>query len=329
LENSILITGATGGLGIALVAEARARGLHVLATGRSSHLQAQIESFGARFVRADLLDPGIMASLLQGQSGIIHAAALSTSWGDYDAFHAANVEMTRNLLTVAQDRNIQRFIYVSSPSIFATFKDRLRIKDQDSPSNPPLNPYAQTKLIAERMVLAAAKPGFASVAIRPRALVGPNDRVLLPRLMALARRPAMPLPRGGKALIELTDVRDAAAAILAAYDHGDHVSGQAFNISGGKPVSVREVAVKLAEAIGASPKLIDLPMAIAAPLAASLEAIAGLLKSRVEPILTRYTLATLAYSQTFDLSGAREALDWRPTYDGFETLLHEAGRMRE
>ncbi|MFX0590873.1 SDR family NAD(P)-dependent oxidoreductase, partial [Glaesserella parasuis] len=50
-----------------------------------------------------------------------------------------------------------------------------------------------------------------TVAIRPRAIVGPNDTVLLPRILRAAGRGRFPLPGGGEALIEPTDVRDAAA----------------------------------------------------------------------------------------------------------------------
>jgi nucleoside-diphosphate-sugar epimerase len=329
LDKSLLITGATGGLGIALVKEARRRGISVKATGRSLKHRAQIEAQGASFVQADLLDFSLLPALLEGQGGIIHAAALSSSWGPYEEFYLANVVATRHLLKAAQDQKIERFIYISSPSIFATFADRLSIKDQDSPRKPPLNHYAQTKLIAEQMVLAAAKPGLATVAIRPRALVGPHDRVLLPKLIALAKKKAMPLPRGGKALIELTDVRDAASAILSAYERAEQISGQAFNISGGTAFQVRDIAVKLAEAIGASPRLIHLPLALAAPLATLMEAWARLSKSRNEPVLTRYTLATLAFSQTFDLTNAQQALDWKPSHLALETLLLEASRTRE
>jgi len=329
LENSLLITGATGGLGIALVEEARARGIRVRATGRSLTHQARIEALGASFVQADLLDPSLLPALVDGQSGIIHAAALSASWGPFEEFNAANVEVTRNLLKAAIDQSIGRFVYISSPSIFATFADRLSIQDHDSPRNPPLNPYAQTKLSAEQMVLAAAGPGLSTVAIRPRAIVGPDDRVLLPKLIALAKRKMMPLPGGGKSLIELTDVRDAASAIIAAHQRAENVSGKAFNISGGKAFQVRDIAMKLAEAIGTSPKLISVPRPIAKPLATLMEAFARMTRSNVEPVLTRYTLATLAFSQTFDLTNARQELHWEPSFPALETLLREAKRMEE
>jgi 2-alkyl-3-oxoalkanoate reductase len=321
----LLITGATGGLGLALVEGACAQGLSVVATGRSRAAQARIEALGARFVSADLTDPHSAAQLCKGCNAIIHAAALSSSWGDKALFMASNIDATRFLLDAARDQGVARFVYISSPSIFAAFTDRISIGPNDAPANPPLNAYAQTKLMGEQLVLAAASADFATVAIRPRAIVGPDDRVLLPRLVQLARRPVMPLPRGGRALIELTDVRDVVSATLSALDRAKAVSGRAYNISGGAPIKVADLAQRLAASLGLTPKLVPLPMPIAHLLATVAEAVAS--GSSHEPILTRYSLATLGYSQTFDLTPAKSALQWTPRYDAVATLLEQAKRI--
>ncbi|RYF92818.1 MAG: NAD-dependent epimerase/dehydratase family protein, partial [Caulobacteraceae bacterium] len=72
----LLITGATGGLGLALVAAARARGDAVVATGRSVAAQGRIEGLGAHFVAADLAEPATdLRALVRGCDSVIHAAA--------------------------------------------------------------------------------------------------------------------------------------------------------------------------------------------------------------------------------------------------------------
>lgn len=327
MAGSLLITGATGGLGLALVEGACARGLDVVATGRSSQHQARLESYGARFIAADLTDPRSAPFLCRGCDGIIHAGALSSSWGALPAFQAANVDATRYLLEAASNNGVGRFVYISSPSVFAAMADRLAIGPYDLPTNPPLNHYAQTKLAGERLVLAAARQGFATMAIRPRAIVGPDDKVLLPKLVQLAQRKAMPLPGGGRALIELTDVRDVVSATLNALERAEVVTGRAFNVSGGQPIAVADLAHMLAATLGLNPKLIALPMPIASLIATCAEGLARVTKSHTEPMLTRYTLATLGFSQTFDLTEAKRDLDWSPCYDGVATLLEQAGRM--
>jgi 2-alkyl-3-oxoalkanoate reductase len=327
MAGKLLITGATGGLGLALVEAACGQGFDVVATGRSRAQQGRLEGHGAQFVSCDLTDPASAPRLSDGCEAVIHAGALSSSWGPYAAFHSANVDATNLLLKAAQSAGVARFVYVSSPSIYAAFRDRLKIGSSDLPASPPLNHYAQTKLEGERLVLAAARPGFATMAIRPRAIVGPDDRVLLPKLAQLARRKVMPLPGGGQALIELTDVRDVVSACLKGLARSEAVSGRGYNISGGRPIAVAELAQSLAAALDLKPRLFALPLPLAHMIAASAETLAKLTGAKTEPLLTRYILATLGYSQTFDLGPAKTDLHWTPHFDGLATLLDQARRM--
>src|SRR6185437_14287401 len=145
-----------------------------------------------------------------------------------------------------------------------------------------------------------------TAAIRPRALIGPDDRVLLPRLLRMARGGRFPLLRGGQALIELTDVRDAAEAIVAADSHRKAAAGRAFNVSGGRPASVADTLAAAFAALGLTPRFVDVPYAAAAAACRAAEALCALLPGRPEPPATVYSLNTLAFSQTFDLTAARE-----------------------
>ena len=240
---------------------------------------------------ADLIDPGAAARLCAGQAAVFHAAALSASWGLPAAFVAANVRATAHLLAAARQAGCARFVHVSSPSIYAAMRDRLALTERDPPNPVPLNHYARTKLAAERLVLGAAQPGFATVAIRPRAIVGPDDRVLLPRLAAIAARGRMPLLRGGQALVELTDVRDVVAALLLAETWAEVLSGQAVNVSGGQPVPMREIAGRLAGALGTVLRFVPVPWPAALAAATLAERVTR--PDAPEPVLTRYTLATL------------------------------------
>ncbi len=301
--------------------EVLARGAEVVASGRDPAAGARVEALGVRFLRCDLTGPDAdLAALVAGCDSVIHAAALSASWGREADFLAANVTATRRLLDAARAGGVSRFVFVSSPSIFAGYRERIGIGEHDLPLAAPLNAYARTKLEAERMVLAANREGLATCAIRPRALVGEGDRVILPRLAALARRARMPLPGGGRALIELTDLSDAAWAIGEAEARLPAVGGRAINISGGAPIAVRDLALRLAEAMGERPRLTSVPLALARPLA-------RLAETPEEPVLTRYTLATLGYSQTFDLAPARALLGYAPRHDAVATLLAEARRL--
>lgn len=320
---NLLITGATGGLGMALVQEALARGHRVRATGRSHAEGKQLAQLGAEFVAFDLAcaDP---APLVAGCHSVIHAAALAATWGKLTDFYRINVSATQDLLQACREACVERFVFVSSPSIYAGFSDRTGI-DSDCPAtSPPLNNYALTKLAAERLLLADSQTAMACCTIRPRALVGEGDRVILPHLAALARRRRVVLPRGGRAFIELTDLRDAAWAVCEAEERALSLQGAAINISGGKPIPVKVLAQRLTRVLGYNPQWVSLPILPAHLLANLLEGGARLFGSIREPLLTRYTLATLAYSQTFDLGPARRLLGYEPRHDAVQSLLEQA-----
>ncbi|KRA61666.1 hypothetical protein ASD79_06005 [Caulobacter sp. Root655] len=324
-----LVTGATGGLGLALTAALVAEGYAVRATGRDPVAAARLAALGAEVVLADLArDPGAAARLCHGIDVVFHAAALSSPWGRAEDFERINVTATRTLLGAARAAGCEGLVLVSSPSIYAQFRDRIGLTEADPPAARPLNAYARTKLAAERLVLTANAPDFFTVAVRPRALVGPDDQVVLPRLLALVARGRVPLPRGGRALVEFTDVRDAARSLVLADQRRSAVGGRVFNISGGHPVSVRDTAVGLARALGRDLTFVPLPWPLMLAGAVALEGAAALSPARREPLITPYGVATLAFSQTFDLAGARDGLGYTPLHDANATMLAMARQAR-
>lgn len=317
----VLITGGTGGLGLALVDFFAAQGYRVRATGRKTERARRITEAGAEFMQADLEDSHAMEMLCKGQDSVIHAAALSKSWGPPERFDCVNVDVTRTLVEHAKSAGCSRFVFVSSPSIYAAMRDQLNLTESDTPSAKPLNDYARTKLAAEKFVLSQNAPDFQTAAIRPRAIVGPDDDVLLPKLMEMLKKGFLPLFRQGKSLVELTDVRDVAKAVVSMEQNMGTVSGKAVNISGGKAVTMRDLALGLSNATGYRLTLIPFPVTLGKILAVISEKKSRLQKYETEPALTNYKLATMAYSQTFDLKRAREELGYRPEYDALKTLL--------
>lgn len=313
-----LVTGATGGLGRELVAQLRAAGYHVRATGRDRAIGARL---GAEFVAADLtVDP--LAPLVSGVDVVFHLAALSSPWGARSSFQAINVTATQRLLAAARTAWCDGFIYASTPSIYAEPRDRIGLTEDSPIARRFANDYAATKYAGELSVLAADAPEFRTVAIRPRGIVGPHDTVLLPRVLRAARRGWFPLPGGGSGLIEPIDVRDAAAAFLASDRHRAAAGGCAINISGGDPRPVRALLEQLFARIGRTPRFVAVPTRLAMELAGAIARIAAWLPSTPEPPVTRYSVMTFGYSQTMVLDRARDLLGWVPRYRVEDMIAH-------
>lgn len=313
------MTGATGGLGRILAPMLRESGHDVRVTGRNRAIGAELEQRGFPFIAVDLTRDEL-APLLQGVQTVFHLAALSSPWGAHDDFVAANMIATGRLLDAARAAGCSRFVFASTPSIYCRRADQIGISER-TPLPPRFaNSYAQTKYAAEQMVLAAAEPGFATIALRPRAVIGPHDTALLPRLLRAANKGRVPLPGGGTALIEPTDARDAARAFLAAERSAEAASGMAFNISGGRAVAVADLTQHVFERLGRSVRLMNVPKGLALFGARVLEGLANALPSGPEPLLTLYGVMVIGWSQTFDLNAARSKLDWEPRHSPFEAI---------
>ena len=127
-------------------------------------------------------------------------------------------------------------------------------------------------------------------------------------------------------LVELTDVRDAAHALVSADRNREQTGGKAINISGGRPTAVIDLGRSLGEALGRTLKLRAIPMPVARSLAAMMEGVCSVLPGRPEPKLTTYGLSTLAYTQTFDLTRARDLLGYAPQHNAVDTARTLAAR---
>ena len=314
----ILITGATGGLGLALVEKLIGENHEIIACGRNEQRGALLNKLGAEFLSVDLVVIENFAQILNGVEVIIHAAALSSPWGKRKDFVAINFEATRKLFEAAKAAKVKSFIFISSPSIFCGPFERIGINENSPIYEKHLNHYAITKLMAERY-LSKNSEGISTIIIRPRAIIGPKDTVLLPRFLRLIRGGLFPLFNNGNALIELTDVRDVVNFVCLCVNNYKKLNGEAFNISGGKAMKLKDLIETLAAALNIKVKYKNIDFNFAVPITKFLEFCCAILPNRPEPLLTHYSLCAVSFSQTFNLSHAQNLLGYSPKYDAFNS----------
>jgi nucleoside-diphosphate-sugar epimerase len=319
----ILVTGATGCLGGATARRLAAAGHAVTGTGRDLEKGPALAADGVTFVPADLADRATIAALAARHAVIIHAGGLSSAWGRREDFMSANVRPTATLIQVARDAG-SRLVFVSSPSIFFDFTDRTDIDSDAAPAARPVNAYAESKLVAERLVREASELGLDAAIIRPRAIFGAGDRALMPRLLRAAARGCIPLIDGGRALLDMSYVDNVADVLTAAALHPHPMRGRAYNVSNGEPISVAELLRSVVHGLGLKTRLMPIGFALAYAAAAAMEAAANLRPSRPEPVLTRYTVGVLGKSQTLSIDRAKRELSWVPRVtlrDGIDRTL--------
>lgn len=324
----VLITGATGGLGIALAEKFIAEGFETIGIGRNLKAGEKIQELGAKFVAADLNNYDF-APILKNIDIVIHAAALSSPWGQYKDFYDINVGTTQKLLKIAKESNVCAFIFVSSPSVYAREMDQIGLKESDELPKIFMNDYAKTKAMAEEIVNTQNNDRFKTIIIRPRAIIGPNDNVLLPRFLRLIEKGKFPLFNNGNALIEPSDVRDIANVIHLCAQKYETIGGEIFNISGAKSMPLRNMIENIASAMKKDLKFINLNYDMVKPIIGIVENFCRILPNYPEPPLTKYSLCALSFSQTFDLAKARNKLNYIPQYNAFETAYEIAKNVRD
>jgi nucleoside-diphosphate-sugar epimerase len=305
VEGRVLVTGATGFLGGALIRRLRAEGRPVLAMGRDPARCADLRTEGFTVLSHDLCqplpDPGPLAA-------IVHCAARSSPHGRKAAFQRANVTATANILATAQAGQVPRFVFISSSSVAFAPKDQLLVRESD-PLPRPFNAYAASKQAAEALVLATQ--GVNPVVLRPRGIYGAGDTALLPRLLHAAGRGPLPLLRQGQGRIDLTHVDDVVAAIMATL-YGQPQAGGVFNVSGGEVLPITGIVGKACAMAGVTPRWRAMPLAPLMAAAGLAEGVCRWLPGGPEPVITRYGLALFAYAQSLDLARARDILGWTP-----------------
>lgn len=305
-----LVTGATGCLGGGLVDELSAQGHEVIAQGRDAAAGRALQKKGAQFWQYDLCAP-LPPHALRGVDVVYHCAALSSAWGKAEEFERVNVTATADLLAAAKAAGVSRFVFASSPSIYANGMDLINISEEHPLPKAYKTAYAASKLRAESLVLAADDPqGMRSIAIRPRAIYGRGDRALMPRLLAAIARGKVPLIDGGVALTDLTHLKDASRAMRLA---GQSIAaGRAYNISSGEAWQFRQILDAVCALKQANPRRIKISYGAAMTLASLLETSHRLFAPKQEPILTRQAVVSMGRSMTLDISRARQDLGYTP-----------------
>jgi len=310
----ILITGGTGFLGRHVVWRFCAEGAEVTFTGRNETAANKVLSYATENARWLPLSHGTveaaenMRDAATGADVIVHCAALSTPWGRKEDYRKANIDSTAEVLAACRDAGVRRLVHISTPSLYFDFRDRLNIHETTTLPTP-VNEYARSKGVAEELIQAA--PVTETVILRPRALFGPWDQTLMPRLLRVMRRGRLPLMRGGRIQLDLTYIDNAVNAVFLAATKPLPRALATYNVSNGEPQELLPLLQTLATEFDLPLKTRRVPWPVIRMLAGGMEGMARLGGGK-EPLLTRYSAGVLAFSQTLDIRSLRNDLGYQP-----------------
>ncbi|WP_395049365.1 NAD-dependent epimerase/dehydratase family protein [Flavobacterium sp.] len=170
----ILVTGATGYLGyrLALSLAERNDEVHILVRNPNSQNIPQHKNISVFF--GDITDKSSITEAIDGCEQVYHTAALVKAFDkDASLFYKVNVEGTRNLLDLALETGVNRFVYTSSCSVIgATIQEPMC--ENDTRITPLDNDYDATKYQAENLVKEYNNKGLQTVIVSPSKVFGPS-----------------------------------------------------------------------------------------------------------------------------------------------------------
>jgi nucleoside-diphosphate-sugar epimerase len=324
---TILVTGGAGFIGGAILRLAKERGFDCISLSR--RFSPGLAALGLRQIQADIRNRQSLTDAFAGVDTVFHAAALAGIWGARRDYQTTNIDGTANVLAACQARGVKSLVYTSTPSVVFD-RDDIRGGDESLPyPRRFLCHYAQSKAIAEKMVLAANDEengeSLKTCAIRPHLVWGPGDPHLLPRLIERGRKGLLKIVGNGHNLVDISYVDNVALAHLLAADNlaaSGSAAGKAYFISQGEPVALWPWINTLYARLAIAPAREKIPFSLAYGLGAALEIFYRLGGKTGEPPMTRFLARQLAKSHYFSIGRARRDFGYQPP------VTHEEGLRR-
>ena len=313
----ILVTGGGGFLGTYIVKELLKNSSYIV-TNFSRHSYAHLEDLGVPTIKGDLTKAeDVERALAQGFDAVFHVAALAGIWGRHQDFLNINYFGTKNILEAAQKFGVKRFVYTSTPSVVFGKDDLLGVDESTPYPKEHLTPYAETKTMAEKLVLQSNNGNdFLTCAIRPHLIWGPGDPHLFPRVIQKGKEGKLRIVGDGENLVDIIYVENAALAHVKAFENlipGSRVCGEAYFVGQERPVKLWDFINQVLGFVKVEPVMKVIDVDTAYRLGWMLEKVfklAGIQKP--EPPMTRFVALNLGKSHYFSHAKAKRDFGYEP-----------------
>ena len=326
----ILVTGATGFVGSAVLRALVARGAKVRALARPSSPRSNLEDVDCEVVLGDMTDVEAMARAAEGARYVFHVAADYRLWvRDPSELRRANLEGTKAVMEGVLAAGVEKVVYTSSVATLRA-ADAATVVDETAPlaEAEAIGAYKQSKVAAERLVeRMVGERGLPAVIVNPSTPIGPRDIKPTPTGRMVLEAAQGKIPAFVDTGLNLAHVDDVAEGHIAALERGR--IGERY-VLGGQDASLRELLAEIAALTGRKAPSIALPRAPLYPLAFVAEGIASL--TGKEPMLTRDALKMASHHMFFSSAKAETELGYkaRPYREALADALAwfgKAGRL--
>lgn len=273
-----------------------------------------------KFIDLDITDKQRLIEATQGADSIIHNASLvHTQDNKVDIVWKVNHGGTLNIIEACRENGIERLVYISSASAVYEGKD-IENGDETLPySSISQAPYADSKIQAEKDVLAFHDKTKTQVcALRPHVVFGPEDNRFIPNILEKAAAGKLNREIGNRdKLSDFTYVSNFVDAILMAENaltEGAAICGQAYFITNGEPKPFFEFVEDVLVELGYPKIKGKVPFFLAYSAAAVLEFIATLKGGGIgrEDGVSRFAIRYMVTHHYYSIEKAYRDFGWKP-----------------
>jgi dihydroflavonol-4-reductase len=280
----IFLTGATGFVGYHVARALGDEGADLRLLIRRSSNPKNLEGLQGETFVGDLAHPETLRPALDGIDAVVHVAADYRLWiPDPDAMYRANVDGTRELLRLAREAGVRRFVYTSSVATMRFFTDGA-VSDEETPVSlaDMVGHYKRSKFLAEREAIKAADSGQQVMILNPTTPIGPHDVKPTPTGRIFVDFLKRKFPAYVDTGLNLVDVGEVARAHVLALTRG--APGRRY-ILGGENLTLKQILDRMSALTGIPSPAVKIPFAVAAAYAFFEEWITGRIRGK-EPRAT-------------------------------------------
>lgn len=325
-ERSIVVTGAGGWLGRALVSrlldDRAPLRLLVHSTAEAEAVRRAVEGRdGVEVVIGDISRADTARRLLRdadASTEVVHAAGIIHPRRTRE-FIEVNAHGTRHLAEAALDRGVRRVVHISSNSPFGTNPDPADSFRTHEPFHPYLG-YGRSKMQAELSIVEAHERGLDTVIIRPPWFYGPFQPARQTSFFRLVRRGRFPVVGDGgqrRSMVYVGNLVDGVLAALAS----PNANGRAYWIADARPYSVAEIVATVGRALTAegfevAPNRVRVPV----PVARLAETADRMVQAVGRYQQQLHVLGEMGHTIACDISAATDEIGYRPAVELFEGM---------
>jgi len=310
----LLVTGAAGFIGEALLRRLNEYGLDAIGTTRLEEEAKCLEKEGLKALPLDLSDNRDWTEALEGASIIFNLAAMFQELSESrKTYELVNLHGTLKLFDCACKAGVERFVHCSTVGVHGHVKQIPCT--EETPFNP-MDEYHETKLAGELAILEKARelpPDGPIVTInRPAMVYGPGDLRML-KLFKAVNRKKFVMVGNGHTLAHLGFIEDQVDSfLLQAVAPKENCHLEAFNIASGNPITLQNLVHLIAEACKVPKPKLKVPLAPVWLASALCEGICRPIG--IQPPLFRRRIGFFTHNRAFDYSKAERLIGYKSNW---------------